>query len=76
VFDTLDNMKIPYHAVDVASSNPAKTFLREHSPQQLLVPQLFVDGVFRAGYSAFVEAVEEGQMEELLKNEAREFPLH
>lgn len=69
-------MKIPYRVVDVATDGPAKTFLRENSPQQLVMPQIFVDGGFRAGYERFVEAVEEGRMTELLQGDAKEFPLH
>lgn len=39
--------------------------LRETSPQGVLLPQLYVEGLFRANYETFVEAVENGNLEEL-----------
>ena len=43
--------------------------LRERSPLGLTLPQIWVDGEYRAGYDAFYEAVENEQLPELLRSQ-------
>ena len=52
--------------------------LREHSPLGLTLPQIWVDGEYRAGYEVFYEAVENEQLPELLQPLRcdEEAPLH
>lgn len=79
MFDTLQARKFTFQAIDIASpeNDEAKAMLRESSPQKLVVPQIYVDGEFRAGYAAFVEALENSNLESFLSSQGdAEFPLH
>jgi len=61
IFDALQAHRIPYQAVDVAStpdSGAVKAMLREQSPRGIALPQLWVQGKYRADYAAFVDALE------------------
>lgn len=70
-------------AIDIAvdENAPFKGFLRERSPRQLRLPQIWVDRAFRADYGIFYEAIEDGVLEELFKSEdtggvIEEEPIH
>ncbi len=79
IFDTLQARRISFRAIDIAAPEgaEAKTMLREHSPQRLALPQVWVEGAFRADYTAFVEALENDLLESVLASRGdAEFPLH
>jgi hypothetical protein len=71
--------KCSFRPVDIAAPENAthKKFLRENSPKGLQLPQLWVEGQFRADYKAFEEAVENSTINDLLRPlQEPEFPLH
>lgn len=79
IFDTLQARRIPFHAIDIAApeSGAVKMMLRERSPRQLALPQVWVENAFRTDYTTFVEALENDLLESLLAPQGdAEFPLH
>lgn len=73
IFDTLQAHRIAFKPVDVASdpdSTEIKTKLREESPRGIVLPQLWVEGKYRADYAAFVDALEGDYLSEELGREA------
>lgn len=76
IFDVLESLHFEFMIVDIAAcdNEPVKEFLRKNSPCQLRLPQIWVGGEFRASYEEFYEAVEEGQLAELLRPNSADLP--
>lgn len=79
MFDILAAHRVPFSVIDIAATEntAVKESLRD-GPRGLRVPQIWIQGVFRAGYEEFLEAVENGLVEELVRPELpeEETPIH
>lgn len=78
IFDTLESRQIAFEPIDVASSNSTtlKEMLRA-GPKGLKLPQIWIDGHFKASYAEFEEALENETLQDLLvSRQVLEEPLH
>ena len=69
IFDTLLASKIEYVAVDVAASGLVKEVLREASPRELKLPQIWRGAEFLGGHEEFENAIEGEYLKTFLKIE-------
>lgn len=69
IFDTLSAHKIDHVPVDVAASNLVKQVLREESPRDLQLPQIWKGANFLGSHEEFENAVEGEYLKEFLKIE-------
>lgn len=66
IFDTLDAKRIKYLPVDVAASQVVKEVLRESSPVQLALPQIWRGAKYCGGHEEFENALEGEYLNEFL----------
>lgn len=67
IFDTLLAEKVDHVSVDVAASSLVKEVLREESPRELQLPQIWRGAEFLGGHEEFENAVEGEYLKNFLK---------
>ena len=67
IMDTLDAKRINYFPVDVAASQIVKEVLRESSPVQLNLPQIWRGASYLGGHEEFENALEGDYLNDFLK---------
>lgn len=71
IFDTLAARRIDHVPVDVAASALVKEVLREASPRELKLPQIWRGAEFLGGHEEFENAVEGDYLQDFLKAESK-----